>query len=271
MLIGLTPTIEPTITLGNLRSAFAKRLPDEYMDELLIINEVNKRGGAARLLGGRAVAYLCYKHVPARLKRVSEDIDIFIRRRDRKTLIEVLEELGAKPDREFNILNGKMRLLYRNGLTKIDVFIDEFQMCHFLRLAERLRYAPVTLPPADLLLTKLQIVEINEKDLLDSAALLLAALTSDGGRTEGLEMETSYIAAQLGRDWGLWRTATKNLEILRKLGDTLLREHNDWAERLTAALNDLEASIAAAPKTVGWRIRSVVGEKITWYEIPEEP
>jgi hypothetical protein len=62
----------------------------------------------------------------------------------------VLEELGAKPDREFNVLNGKTRLLYRGGSTKVDVFIDEFQMCHFLRLAQRVGYAPVTLPPADL-------------------------------------------------------------------------------------------------------------------------
>jgi hypothetical protein len=241
------------------------------MDELLIVNEVNKRGGAARLLGGRAIAYLCYSRVPKRLQRVSQDIDIFIRRQDRKTLIEVLEELGAKPDREFNVLNGKTRLLYRAGSTKVDVFIDEFQMCHFLGLAERVRYAPVTLPPADLLLTKLQLVEINEKDLIDSAALLLAVPACDERRSEGQEMDISYIAAQLGHDWGLWRTVTKNLKILRQSSDTLLQEHNDWAERLTAVLNGLEASIATAPKTVGWRLQSVVGEKITWYEIPEEP
>jgi hypothetical protein len=80
----LASTIQPTISLRNQRSVLARRFTTN-MDELLIVNEVNKRGGAARLLAGRAIAYLCYSRVPKRLQRVSQDIDIFIRRQDRKT------------------------------------------------------------------------------------------------------------------------------------------------------------------------------------------
>jgi hypothetical protein len=240
------------------------------MDELLIVNEVNKRGGAARLLGGRAVAYLCYGSVPKRLQRVSQDIDVFIPRRDRKVLVQVLEALGAKPDREFNLLYGKTRLLYRGGSTKIDVFVDQFQMCHVLPLAERVKYAQVTLPPADLLLTKLQIVQINEKDLIDSIALLLAAPPSDEPHDGRLGMDPEYIARILARDWGLWRTVTRNLEALRDAARAFLKDENGWSERLALTLNELLASIEGAPKTLGWRLRSVVGEKVIWYEIPEE-
>jgi hypothetical protein len=240
------------------------------IDELLIIKEVSKRGGAARLLGGRAIAHLCYERVPKRLQRVSQDIDIFVPWRDRKVLIEVLEGSGAKADREFNILNGKVRLLYHIGLIKIDVFINQFQMCHVLSLAERVRHAPVTLSPADLLLTKLQIVEINEKDLIDSAALLLA-LPIGQSENEDLAIDTEYIAVYLARDWGLWRTVTKNLELLSDAAKTLLQGEEEWATRLAVALGSLAASIDTTPKTVGWRLRSLVGERMVWYEIPEEP
>lgn len=239
------------------------------IDELLIIKEVSRRGGAARLLGGRAIAHLCYERAPKCLQRVSQDIDIFVLWRDRKVLIEVLEGSGAKADREFNILNGRTRLLYHIGSTKIDVFIDQFQMCHLLSLADRIKDAPVTLPPADLLLTKLQIVEINEKDLIDSAALLLA-LPIGQSENENLGIDAEYIAMHLARDWGLWRTVTKNLELLGDAAKTLLQE-GEWAERLATTLRKLGTSIDTAPKTFGWRLRSVIGDKMVWYETPEEP
>ncbi len=78
------------------------------------------------------------------------------------------------PETEFNVLNGNQRLMFYHGETKIDIFVDTFRMCHTLHLAGRIAEADLTLPPADLLLTKLQVAEINIKDLTDIAALLLA-------------------------------------------------------------------------------------------------
>ena len=54
-------------------------------------------------------------------------------------------------------------------------------MCHRLDLRSRLHIAGPALNPADLLLTKLQIVELNRKDAIDMIALLLAhPLGADG-------------------------------------------------------------------------------------------
>ena len=51
---------------------------------------------------------------------------------------------------------------------QLDVFVGTFHMCHELDLGKRLAEHPSALDAADLLLTKLQIAEINRKDIVDA-------------------------------------------------------------------------------------------------------
>ncbi|CAB1129762.1 conserved protein of unknown function [Candidatus Hydrogenisulfobacillus filiaventi] len=234
-------------------------------EALDLVEAATLAGAGVRLLGGQAVAYHCRGRVPAPLDRTSADIDLFVRGRDRAGLQRVLAQHGWEGEREFNLLNGRTRLLYHKDGTKLDVFVDRFRMCHEWPLADRLPLCPVTLPPADLLLTKLQVVEINRKDLTDSAALLLRFPL---GPDPAAAIDPAYLAARLAVDWGLWRTVTGNLRHLQTLAGEL---PDPEAGRLRTALEALAAAAAAAPKSPGWRLRSLLGDRVPWYERPEEP
>lgn len=220
--------------------------------ELALIAAAGERGAALRLLGGRAVRWLCAGRVPEGLLRPPGDLDFFARSHDRRTVTEVFADHGYAPEREFNLLNGKSRLIFTRDGLKVDVFLDEFRMCHRLDLRNRLQIGNVTLSLADLLLTKLQVVQFTEKDRLDASALLYRAETGPG--PTGLD--AAYVAGLCARDWGLWRTVTRNLENVRGA---------------LPAAGELTAAIAATPKTTAWRLRAAIGERLPWYELPEEP
>lgn len=139
-------------------------------------------------------------------------------------------------------------------------------MCHTLPIAERLDVVPLTLPAADLLLTKLQIVRLNEKDRNDAYALLLAL---EVGTTDDGAINAAWVARLCARDWGLYRTLQLNLEKLREgLSGAPLSD----AERdlITQRLAAVETAMEDEPKGSKWKLRARVGDKVRWYEDPEE-
>ena len=224
-----------------------------------VMAAITAKGGVARLLGGRAVLNLCGTALPGVLRRDSADIDLVTRGRDRKALKVAMANLGCKSDEEFNLLNGKERMIFYAGDTKIDIFIDVFRMCHTLHFGDRLDLHPVTLSPSDLLLTKLQVFYAERKDLSDVAALLLCCDLHAGADHE-MAVDTRYLAKLLGEDWGLWRTATGTLAKLDQQAKDICKDQN-----LTQVLRDKIANLLSylerAPRSVGWRMRSLIGER----------
>lgn len=232
-----------------------------------VIAAITAKGGIARLLGGRAIHAVCGESLPAVLKRHSADIDLITRGRDRKALKAAMAELGCVAEQEFNLLNGKERMIFYAGEIKIDIFIDVFRMCHRLDLAHRLELHPLTLSPADLLLTKLQVFRVERKDLSDTAALLLAC----GLGPEGLgAIDTGYIAKLLGNDWGFWRTASGTLKTLDARAEEICGGH-ELAVVLRRHIAELLQVLDTGPRSLSWRMRAVIGERSPWYELPEEP
>jgi len=141
---------------------------------------------------------------------------------------------------------------------QLDVILDRLEMSHVLELKERLLLDPETLPPADLLLTKLQVVEINERDLKDAAALLHDTVI-DGERVGELA----------GSDWGWWRTMTQNLDHVASWCETL-SGFEEGRERIVRQIDELRKRIDEQPKSMRWKVRARVGERVRWYELPEE-
>jgi hypothetical protein len=176
-------------------------------------------------------------------------------------LTQALEALGYEGDREFNALHGRERLLFWDATNgrQLDVFVDRMVLCHTLDLADRVTREPRTLPLADLLLAKLQVVELNERDLKDATALLADHdLGPDG-------VDAERVTEVLASDWGWWRTATGTLErVAGYAGD--LDGFGAAVERAGA----LGERIEAAPKSRRWRMRAKIGERKRWYELPEE-
>jgi hypothetical protein len=257
-------------------------LDDPLAEALRIIGLADERGLLVRLMGGLAF----HAQAPtwtARIDRTGRDIDLATRSQDRTALTELLVREGYTPDRQYNALYGHKQLYFvdESHRRPVDVLVDRLDMCHAFVFRDRLAVSQPTLPLAELLLTKLQIVKINRKDLLDALILLAShplAASSDGageGADSGAAINLARIVGLTSADWGWWRTVTGNIARLRtyvasELGpdelDTGSPPRFDPATQLTA----LAEAIEAAPKSTKWRLRARVGDRMTWYEEPEE-
>lgn len=226
-------------------------------------------GLQARLLGGLAIWVRCPSVRNGPYARSYDDMDFAVAARASSAFKEFLESEGYLGDRFFNGLHGESRLYYQapDGQWSIDVVIDELTMSHKLDLRGRLDGPRPTITLADLLLSKLQVWEINRKDLGDTLCLLADhALGGDDSDADAISRER--IAAVLGADWGFCHTAERNLGKLAEL----------WAKTplpapkfdVAGQIDLLRKTIAEAPKTRGWRMRSRIGERVRWYEVPEE-
>jgi len=220
-----------------------------------------------KLLGGLAVRVLC-PDFPPRLRR-DQDIDFACVTKQRKKVADWLDGAGCEPDRRFNNLNGD-RQMYFNAPSgrPIDVMVDKLSMCHVLDFRPSFDRQPLTIDAVDVLLSKLQIVELNEKDLRDIVHLL-AALPLGGGAQASID--TDRFGKVLGADWGWWRTVTGNLAKMEELlGDrpALIPDNRSY-EPVAQAGRLLELAVQT-PKSMKWKLRANVGERVRWYELPEE-
>ena len=218
-----------------------------------------------RLLGGLAIA-VSLPHAPL-LPRTYNDIDFITARGEGPDTVKLFERLGYESDHQFNGLNGHRRLLFYDTVNerRVDVFVGRFEMCHMWALERRLDVMDRTIPLADLLLTKLQIFAVNEKDQRDIVNLLHGHKLSE--RDDAIN--GAYIAKLCAGDWGLWRTTTMNIERARTaLPRFDLAPHDEAI--VASRLDDLRKRIDAEPKSTRWKLRARVGERVQWYEDPEE-
>ena len=218
-----------------------------------------------KLVGGAAVNLHSKSAREAPLKRKYGDLDFVAPSKQRQAAEKLFESLGYEGDRRFNTLNGHQRLLYLDPVNnrQIDIFIDRMRMCHVIELADRLGGADPCLTPADLLLSKLQVFEVNMKDLVDAIALLLDHPIADN---DDDAINASYLARLLSQDWGLYRTMQLNTARVRETAKELPVSANTVNQRL----DELWERTEAHPKSLKWRLRARVGDRMSWYELPEE-
>lgn len=212
-----------------------------------------------RLLGGVAVRLRC-----SGPDREFKDLDFATTKKGSGDSQELLRRLGYEPHVGFNAMNARERLLFFDDAhgRQVDVFVGSFRMCHEIPLEGRLQLDAKTVPLAELLLTKLQIIELNEKDVRDAVVLLDEHdVTEDDSALNG-----ARVAELCAGDWGLWRTITANLDAV---GSHLERYDVD-RDRVSTRLARLQARIERAEKSRSWRLRAKVGERKRWYELPEE-
>jgi hypothetical protein len=221
-----------------------------------------------RLIGGVAIWLRASPAARAALGRSYPDIDLVAHKKQSRKLRAVLEEAGFEPERVFNATHGARRLLYHGpGGWQVDIFLDTFEMSHTLDLGTRLEAEPETVAAAELLLTKLQIAEVNAKDLSDTAMLLWdhEVAAADGPGLLNLGPVVSRCAA----DWGLYTTVTDNLAAGGELLGSLVRADADRS-RIATRMAAITDALAAAPKSMSWQLRAKVGRRKRWYELPEE-
>lgn len=218
-----------------------------------------------RLLGGTAVWLHSESARRPPLSRRYDDIDFAASSRQRAHVDRLFVRLGYTAESRFNTLNGGRRLLYLDlpNARQVDVFVDQMRMSHVIDLRGRLDVQGPCLSPADLLLSKLQIYEINQKDLVDAVALLTDHRVADH---DDDALNVRYVARLTAEEWGLYRTVRLNTERLRAAMPDLEMDTTLAQARLTG----LWRAIEEQPKSLRWKLRARVGDRLPWYELPEE-
>jgi len=212
------------------------------------------------------VALRCESAGAPPLQREYKDVDLAGRAADWVRIGALLTDAGYTAHEQFNALNSDRRLLFfAPSGRRLDVFLDRVELCHKIDLLPRLGIPGATLPPADLLLMKLQVVETNDKDFRDMAALLVDLPLADG---DDEAIDVAYLSGLAARDWGLWRTMTMVAGRLEAHAGTLGDER--IARAVTAKVAVLQERLESVPKTRGWRLRARVGDRVRWYELPDD-
>ncbi len=253
------------IAYASRMSEITTPVADIKEEAARILDAAQADGFPLRLLGGLAIYFQCPSvQTENRLQRSYKDFDFVTLGKWGAKTKALFVRLGYTPSQAFNALHGYQRLLFWDTPheRQVDIFIDRMQMCHNLDFRARLQTDARTLSLSDLLLTKLQIIEVNEKDLVDTMALFLDHDVLD----HDASVNASYIARLTANDWGLHKTLTINL---KKAMD--FASEKAFPEQIPARITRLLETIDTQPKSLGWKTRAMVGERVRWYEQPEEP
>lgn len=243
-------------------------LPDLETEMNRLVSAAREKSILLRVVGGLAIK-AHYKTVHPFFVREYGDLDFVIEGKQRREFEAFMPSAGYSPHKQFNLLNGAHRQIYYHDETemKVDIFVGAFEMCHKIPLENRLHIHPLTIPLAELLLTKAQIIQFNRKDALDIASLLLNVET--GNDDEKINLDR--IAQLCGNDWGLYKTTSINLKHVEELiGGESARLTDPEQALIKERIDEVLHTFQAMPKSLAWQMRDKVGTRVRWYEEVEE-
>lgn len=242
-------------------------LADIVAEAERVLDAAVAQGVVLRLIGGLAVHVHAHPMPPA-LARSYGDIDTATVKGQNRPVADLLTGLGYEAAQQFNALHGASRMLFhdRPNDRKLDVFVGGFELNHSVPITARIDAEQRTIPLAELLLTKLQVVEFTDKDMRDTLALIAA---HEVGPSDAETINGDVIAALTAEDWGLWHTTQINLERLRDGSGAVGLDEQD-RQRVLGRIDALWERIEEEPKSRRWRVRARVGERKRWYQVPDE-
>lgn len=257
-----------TIGMGEQNQAEREKFENELQR---ILNASEKAGVTLRVIGSLAFQMHCPKYgfLQSALGRAYTDIDFAGYRKQAKEVKELMSGLGYLEEKEVFIVSEGDRAIFNhptNGL-HVDVFFDKLDFSHTIMWTDRLEVDKPTIPLAELLLEKMQIFQINEKDIIDTIMLLLEHPLGD---SDDEVINIARIAQLLSKDWGLWRTTTMNLKKVLQMTDHYPQLSREQKEFVVAQVNKALARIEAEPKSTGWKLRARVGDRVKWYKDVDE-
>jgi hypothetical protein len=236
-----------------------------------IVAAGNSAGLMLRLLGSLAFQFHCPQlgRLQAQMGRAYTDLDFAGYTRQAKAISGLLAGLGYQEDREIFVVTEGGRAIFENPANHlhVDVFYEKLDFCHVIRWEGRLEVDSPTIPLAELLLEKMQIVKINEKDVIDTIMLLLEHPLGDG---DDETINLTRVARLCADDWGLWRTTTMNLDKVRQLAQGYTQLGPGQRARLAEQVAHALARLDAEPKPLAWRVRARVGDRVKWYKDVED-
>jgi hypothetical protein len=245
---------------------------EKFENELKHILKVSDESGILlRVIGALAFQMHCpkYGYLQHAMGRAYTDIDFAAYARQSKEIQKMMASLGYHENHEVFIVSEGDRAIYEKsevGL-HVDVFYDKLDFCHVIRWEGRLEVDSPSIPLAELLLEKMQIVQINEKDVIDTIMLLLEHPLGDHDKET---INIQRVAELCSADWGLWRTTTMNLEKVRALAQGYGQLTPEQKSEIDAQVKDALARLDQEPKTLAWRLRARVGDRVKWYKEVDE-
>lgn len=246
-------------------------LSDVEQEMRRIVSEAEKQDIFLRLIGGLAFKVHCPHAAHRALERAYPDIDFVTDKASARQLLDFLPAMGYTPNKTLNTLSGDQRQLYYDepNNRQIDIFIGDFEMCHKLPMRDRvLHVEPLTVPLAELFLSKAQIVELNRKDVLDLLALLL---DHEVGPSDDETINVDIIADLCAKDWGLYTTISLNIQkLMAILEQEDLGLDDDPLKTIRQRLAAIQQAMEAAPKSMAWKLRAKIGTRVRWYQEVEE-
>lgn len=242
----------------------------DILDEMnRLIDAAREQAILLRVIGGLAVRVKSDDYQKF-VTREYPDIDFVSTEKDQRALEPFFKEMGYESNKQFNILNGAQRQIYRDPSQSrhVDIFVGDFMMCHRLPMNGRLHLDPVTVPLAELLLSKAQIVELNRKDALDITSILLY---NETGKDDNNKINLEHIAQLCSQDWGLYKTTSINLKRVEEIvGEETLNVTESERGLVKRRIGEIQQVFDSMPKSMQWKMRDKVGTRVRWYEEVEE-
>jgi hypothetical protein len=239
-----------------------------------IISEADRRKIPLRIMGGAAIRMHCPKHegMYERLKRTPKhDMDFVTYGKLRPLTKQLFIDLGYEPYISLMLTGatGRHRQIFndKDGNKAIDVFLGKLEMCHVIDFDGRLEVDSPTVPLAELLLQKLQIVQINEKDLQDAIILLLE---HDIGENDNDQVNANQVAKTLANEWGFYYSVTSNFTKVKEFANKCDALPSEDRTAVTQRIDKLNKIIEETPKSLAWRLRAKAGPAVKWYNVVEE-
>jgi hypothetical protein len=245
---------------------------DKYESELnRIIKASEDASILLRVIGSLAFQIHCpkYGYLQQALGRAYTDIDFAAYRTQVKEIKTLMATLGYKENREVFIVSEGQRSIFDRpevGL-HVDIFYDKLDFCHTISWEGRLEIDRPSIPLAEMVLEKMQIVQINEKDIIDTIMLLLEHPL---GNSDIETINIDRISRLCATDWGLWRTTSMNLDKVQRLAQSY-SQLKDEQKRLVSSQVELALKhMEKEPKSMAWKLRSRVGDRVKWYKDVDE-
>ncbi|OGO61489.1 MAG: hypothetical protein A2032_07005 [Chloroflexi bacterium RBG_19FT_COMBO_49_13] len=245
---------------------------EKFENELKrILKASDDAGIILRVIGSLAFQMHCPKfgYLQAAMGRAYTDIDFAAYNRQTKEIQGLMARLGYHENREvFIVSEGERSIFERPELgIHLDVFYEKLAFSHVISWNGRLEVDYPSIPLAEMLLEKMQIVKINEKDVIDTVMLLLEHPL---GENDNETINIKLISGLCSTDWGLWRTISMNLDKVRNLAQGYTQLRSEQKEKIDAQVKTALARIEQEPKSLAWRLRARVGDRVKWYKDVDE-
>jgi len=245
---------------------------EKFENELRrILKASDDAGIILRVIGSLAFQMHCprFGYIQAAMGRAYTDIDFAAYQRQTREIQAMMSGLGYRENREVLIVSEGARAIFERaeiGL-HIDVFYEKLDFSHVIHWKDRLEVDHPSIPLAEMLLEKMQIVQINEKDIIDTIMLLLEHPLGDKDKET---INIQRVAQLCSTDWGLWRTTSMNLEKVQKLAQGYEQLTGDQKKMIDSQVKEALQRMDEEPKSLAWRIRARVGDRIKWYKEVDE-